>query len=144
MHIEQYSSFEFLFIGVRQSWQYFIACSSCYTILRVIRNALTANYTNTFDILLPCFVMIIDENSMVEILNDLDDFMDELIEQQNFTDWGEMQNFLDAEYESRLADILRAKSIDRDGLESGVKDKITKRKARLFAHVKQAFQKREI
>lgn len=81
---------------------------------------------------------------MVEILNDLDDFMDELIEQQNFKDWAEMQSFLDAQYESRLADILRAKSIDSNGLESEVKNKITKRKERLFVHVKQAFQKREI
>ena len=88
--------------------------------------------------------LIIDENSMVEILNDLDDFMDELIEQQNFENWTEMQNFLDAQYESRLAKILRAQSIDSNRLDSEVKDKITKRKARLFAHVKQAFQKRKI
>jgi len=88
--------------------------------------------------------LIIDKDSMVDILNDLDDFMDELIEQQNFKNWEEMQNFLDKQYESRLADILQAKSIDRNELESEVKDKITKRKARLFDHVKQAFQKREI
>ncbi len=108
----------------------------------MIRNALTVNDTNTFHIQLRYFVMSIDENSMVEILNDLDDFMDELIEQQNFNNWAEMKSFLDAQYESRLAEILRAKSIDSKSLKSDVKDKITKRKERLFSHVEQAFENR--
>ncbi len=88
--------------------------------------------------------MVVDDEILVEILNKLDDSMDELVAQQKFEDWTEMEGFLDAQYNSRLASILKGKSSSVDDLESELKNRITVRKKRLFAHMEQAFQKGEI
>jgi hypothetical protein len=52
--------------------------------------------------------------------------MDELVAQQKFQDWTEMEGFLDAQYDSRLASILKGKSSSIDALDFGMKDKITR------------------
>lgn len=88
--------------------------------------------------------MTVDAEILVEILNKLDDFIDELVAQQKFQNWTEMEGFLNAQYESRLDSILKGKSSSIDALDYGMKDKITARKKRLFDHLEQAFQKGEI
>lgn len=88
--------------------------------------------------------MFVDEEIVVEILNKLDDSMDELVAQQKFNDWQEMESFLDAQYESRLESLLRGKSSSVDDLEPAMKNKITERKKRLFNHLEQTLQKGEI
>jgi hypothetical protein len=88
--------------------------------------------------------MVVDTEILVEILNKLDDSMDELVAKQNFQDWAEMEGFLDEQYDSRLASILKGKSSSVDDLDYGMKDKIILRKKRLFDHLRQAFQKGEI
>ena len=88
--------------------------------------------------------MVVDDEILVEILNKLDDLMDELVAQQKFKDWVEMESFVAVQYESRLDSLLRGKSSSIDDLESGMKNRITVRKQRLFDHLKQALQKGEI
>lgn len=88
--------------------------------------------------------MYVDEEIVVEILNNLDDSMDEIIAQQKFKDWAEMENFLELQYESRLKSILRGKSSSVDDLKSEMKKIIDLRKKRLFNHLKQTYQKGEI
>ena len=99
---------------------------------------------NTFDVRTLYFVIFVDEKIMVEILNNLDDSMDELVAQQKFKDWVELEDFLDVQYQSRLENILRGKSSSIDDLKSEMKNRITERKQRLFNHLKQTFQKGEI
>ena len=88
--------------------------------------------------------MIVDEEIVVEILNKLDDSMDELVAQQKFKDWVEMEDYLDSQYQSRLESILRGKSSSINDLKPEMKNKIKERKQRLFDHLKQTFQKGEI
>ena len=85
--------------------------------------------------------MFVDEKTVVEILNKLDDSMDELVAQQKFKDWVEMEDFLDVQYQSRLESILRGKSSSIDDLKSEMKNIIVLRKKRLFDHLKQTYQK---
>ena len=99
---------------------------------------------NTFDARTLYFVIFVDEEIMVEILNNLDDSMDELVAQQKFKDWVELEDFLDVQYQSRLEIILRGKSSSIDDLKSEMKNRIMERKQRLFNHLKQTFQKGEI
>ena len=87
--------------------------------------------------------MIIDEELMTEILDKLDDSTDKSVAQQKFKDWAEMQSYLDAQYESRLGSILKAKSSSIERLTPEIKAKIKIRKQRLFGHLKQAFEKKE-
>ncbi|HSB50578.1 MAG TPA: hypothetical protein VLC72_04540 [Nitrosopumilaceae archaeon] len=88
--------------------------------------------------------MVVDEETLVEILNKLDDSMDDLVAQQKFKDWVEMEGFLDIQYESRLESMLRGRSSCIDDLESEMKKRFIVRKQRLFNHLKQALQKGEI
>jgi hypothetical protein len=88
--------------------------------------------------------MFVSEEIVVEILNQLDDSMNELVAQQKFEDWGEMEGFIDAQYDSRLNSILKGKSSCIDDLESDMKNRILIRKQRLFNHLKQTLQKGEI
>jgi hypothetical protein len=99
---------------------------------------------NTFDARTLYFIMFVDDEIVVEILNKLDDSMDELVAQQKFKDWMEMEDFLELQYESRLKSILRGKSSSIDDLKSEMKNIIVLRKKRLFNHLKQTYQKREI
>ncbi len=85
--------------------------------------------------------MFVDEKTVVEILNKLDDSMDELVAQQKFKDWVEMEDFLNVQYQSRLESILRGKSSSIDDLKSEMKNIIVLRKKRLFDHLKQTYQK---
>ena len=85
--------------------------------------------------------MFVDEEIVIDILNKLDDSMDELVAQQKFKNWVEMESFVDVQYESRLESILRGKSSSVDELRSEMKNKITERKQRLFNHLKQTLQK---
>ncbi|MEX2060610.1 MAG: hypothetical protein WD966_06095 [Nitrosopumilaceae archaeon] len=88
--------------------------------------------------------MFINEEMIAEILSKLDDYMDELVPQQKFKNWVEMESFLDVKYESRLESILRGKSSSIDDLKSEMKNKIKARKHRLFNHLKQTLQKGKI
>jgi hypothetical protein len=88
--------------------------------------------------------MVVDDEILVEILNKLDDSMNELVAQQKFKDWTEMEGFLDVQYDSRLDSILKGKSISIQQLESEMKNKIMVRKQRLFDHLEQALHKGEI
>lgn len=88
--------------------------------------------------------MVVDEETLVEILNKLDDSMDDLVAQQKFKDWVEMEGFLDIQYESRLESMLQGRSSCIDDLESEMKKRFIVRKQRLFNHLKQALQKGEI
>ena len=99
---------------------------------------------NTFDGMTLYFVMYVDEEIVVEILNKLDDSMDELVAQQKFKDWAEMEDFLELQYESRLKSILQGKSSGIDDLKTEMKKNIILRKKRLFNHLKQTYQKGEI
>ncbi len=85
--------------------------------------------------------MFVDEKTVVEILNKLDDSMDELVAQQKFKDWVEMEDFLNVQYQSRLESKLRGKSSSIDDLKSEMKNIIVLRKKRLFDHLKQTYQK---
>ena len=88
--------------------------------------------------------MLLNEEIVLEILNQIDDSMNELVAQQKFQDWLEMEGFLDAQYDSRLESILKGKSSCIDDLESDMKDRIQVRKHRLFEHLKQTLQKDKI
>ena len=88
--------------------------------------------------------MVVDEEILVEILNNLDDTMDELVSQQKFKDWAEMEGFLEVQYKSRLETILLGKSSSIDDLDSEMKNRYIVRKQRLFNQLKQALQKEEI
>ena len=88
--------------------------------------------------------MVVDEEILVEILNNLDDTMDELVSQQKFKDWAEMEGFLDIQYQSRLESILRGKSSSFEDIEPEMKNRSILRKQRLFNHLKQALQKGEL
>ena len=88
--------------------------------------------------------MVVDEETLSEILNRLDDSMDDLVAQQKFKDWVEMEGFLDIQYESRLESMLRGRSSCIDDLESEMKKRFIVRKQRLFNHLKQVLQKGEI
>jgi hypothetical protein len=99
---------------------------------------------NTFDGITLYFVVYMDEEIVIEILNKLDDSMDEVVAQQKFKEWADMEDFLELQYESRLQSILRGKSSNIDDLKSEMKNIIVLRKKRLFNHLKQTYQKREI
>ncbi len=88
--------------------------------------------------------MVVNEETLIEILNKIDDSMDELVAKQKFKDWVEMEGFLDVQYDSRLESMLRGRSISIDDLESVMKNRFIVRKQRLFNHLKQALQKGEI
>ena len=88
--------------------------------------------------------MFVEEQIVVEILNKLDDFMDELVAHQKFKDWVEMEGFLERQYQSRLESVLRGKSSSIDELKSEMKHRVMVRKQRLFHHLKQTLQKEEI
>ncbi len=88
--------------------------------------------------------MVVDDNTLGEILNRLDDSMDELVAHQKFKDWVEMEGFLDVQYKSRLESMLQGKSSSIDDLESEMKNRITARKQRIFNHLKHVLQKEDI
>lgn len=88
--------------------------------------------------------MVVDDDTLGEILNRLDDSMDELVAHQKFKDWVEMEGFLDVQYKSRLESMLQGKSSSIDDLESKMKNRITVRKQRIFNHLKHVLQKEDI
>ena len=88
--------------------------------------------------------MLVDKEIFVEILNKIDDSMDELVSQQKFKDWPEMEDYVNMQYMSRLESILQGKRSTIDELDSEMKNKLKVRKLRLFDHLKQAFQKGDI
>jgi hypothetical protein len=86
--------------------------------------------------------MVINEQILDEILNYLDNSMNGLALQQDFTQWIDLQNFLLGQYDIRLDSLLLGKSSSIHHLESGLKNKVIMRKQRLLDRLEKEFDKK--
>ena len=78
------------------------------------------------------YAMVINDVILDEILNYLDKSLKGLVLQQKFSDSNEMKNFFESQYDTRLDNLLRAKSSGIHHLESGLKNKVIMHKQRLL------------
>ena len=85
--------------------------------------------------------MVINEIILDEILDYLDDSLKGLVLQQNFTEWNNMKNFIEGQYDIRLENLLSGKSSSIHHLESKMKNKVIIRKQNLVDRLKEKFQK---
>ena len=86
--------------------------------------------------------MVINYTILDEILNYLDDSMNTIFLQNDFTEWDGLKNFLEGQYDIRLDSLLRGKKSSIHHLESGMKNKVIMRKQRLLVRLKGEFQKK--
>ncbi len=86
--------------------------------------------------------MVINDTILDEILNYLDDSMNTLFLQHDFTEWDGLKNFLEGQYDIRLDSLLRGKASSIHHLESGMKNKVIMRKQRLVDRLKEEFLKK--
>jgi hypothetical protein len=86
--------------------------------------------------------MVINEQILDEILNYLDNSINGLALQQDFTQWIDLQNFLLGQYDIRLDSLLLGKSSSIHHLESGLKNKVIMRKQRLLDRLEKEFDKK--
>ena len=86
--------------------------------------------------------MVINDSILDEVLNYLDDSMNTLFLQNDFTEWDGLKNFLEGQYDIRLDSLLRGKKSSIHHLESGMKNKVIMRKQRLLVRLKEEFQKK--
>ena len=86
--------------------------------------------------------MVINYTILDEILNYLDDSMNTIFLQNDFTEWDGLKNFLEGQYDIRLDSLLRGKKSSIHHLESGMKNKVIMRKQRLLVRLKKEFQKK--
>ena len=86
--------------------------------------------------------MVLNDKILDEILKYLDDSLTGLVLQQDFTEWNDLKNFLDGQYDIRLDNLLRGKSSGIHHLESGMKNKVIMRKQRLADTLKEEFLKK--
>ena len=86
--------------------------------------------------------MVINYTILDEVLNYLDDSINTLFLQNDFTEWDGLKNFLEGQYDIRLDSLLRGKKSSIHHLESGMKNKVIMRKQRLLVRLKEEFQKK--
>jgi len=86
--------------------------------------------------------MVINYTILDEVLNYLDDSINTLFLQNDFTEWDGLKNFLEGQYDIRLDSLLRGKRSSIHHLESGMKNKVIMRKQRLLVRLKEEFQKK--
>jgi len=86
--------------------------------------------------------MVINYTILDEILNYLDDSMNTIFLQNDFTEWDGLKNFLEGQYDIRLDSLLRGKKSSIHHLESGMKNKVIIRKQHLLVRLKEEFQKK--
>jgi len=86
--------------------------------------------------------MVINFTILDEVLNYLDDSMNTIFLQNDFTEWDGLKNFLERQYDIRLDSLLRGKKSSIHHLESGMKNKVIMRKQRLLGRLKEEFQKK--
>ena len=86
--------------------------------------------------------MVINYTILDEILNYLDDSMNTIFLQNDFTEWDGLKNFLEGQYDIRLDSLLRGKKSGIHHLESGMKNKVIMRKQRLLVRLKEEFKKK--
>jgi len=87
--------------------------------------------------------MVINDTILDEILNYLDDSINTLFLQHDFTEWDGLKNFLEGQYDIRLDNLLRGKASNIHHLESGMKNKVIMRRQRLLDRLKDEFQKKK-
>ena len=87
--------------------------------------------------------MVINDTILDEILNYLEDSMNTLFLQHDFTEWDGLKNFLEGQYDIRLDNLLRGKASGIHHLESGMKNKVIMRRQRLLDRLKDEFQKKK-
>jgi len=83
--------------------------------------------------------MVLNDKILDELLNYLDDSLKSIILQQDFTEWNDLKNFLEGQYDIRLDNLLQRKSSGIHHLESGMKNKVIMRKQRLADKLKEEF-----
>ncbi len=86
--------------------------------------------------------MVLNYTILDEVLNYLDDSINTLFLQNDFTEWDGLKNFLEGQYDIRLDSLLRGKTSSIHHLESGMKNKVIMRKQRLLVRLKEEFQKK--
>ena len=86
--------------------------------------------------------MVLNDKILDELLNYLDDSLRGIVLQQDFTEWNDLKNFLEGQYDIRLDNLLRGKSSGIHHLESGMKNKVIMRKQRLADRLKEEFLKK--
>ncbi len=86
--------------------------------------------------------MVLNDKILDELLNYLDDSLNGLVLQQDFTEWNDLKNFLEGQYDIRLDNLLQGKSSGIHHLESGMKNKVIMRKQRLVDRLKEEFLKK--
>jgi hypothetical protein len=86
--------------------------------------------------------MVINDTILDEILNYLDNSISGLAIQQDFTQWNDLKNFLDGQYDIRLDNLLRGKSSSIHHLESGLKNKVIMRKRSILDRLEKEFEKK--
>ncbi len=86
--------------------------------------------------------MVINDSLLDEILNYLDNSISGLAMQQDFTQWNDLKNFLDGQYDIRLDNLLLGKSSSIHHLESGLKNKVIMRKRILLDRLEKEFEKK--
>ncbi len=86
--------------------------------------------------------MVINYTILDEVLNYLDDSMNTIFLQNDFTEWDGLKNFLEGQYDIRLDSLLRGKKSSIHHLESGMKNKVIIRKQHLLVRLKEEFQKK--
>ena len=98
---------------------------------------------NTFHIKVFPFNVVINDSILDEVLNYLDDSMNTLFLQNDFTELNGLKKFFEVQYDIRLESLLRGKASSIHHLESGMKNKIIMRKQRLLNRLKEEFQKKK-
>jgi len=87
--------------------------------------------------------MVINDSILDEVLNYLDDSMNTLFLQNDFTELDGLKKFFGVQYDIRLESLLHGKASSIHHLESGMKNKIIMRKQRLLNRLKEEFQKKK-
>jgi len=88
--------------------------------------------------------MVINYTILDEILNYLDDSMNTIFLQNDFTEWDGLKNFLEGQYDIRLDSLLRGKKSSIHHLESGMKKQSHYAKTTSFGQAKRRISKKVV
>ena len=96
-----------------------------------------------FDLIFSCYFMGINDETLNEILDSLENSMKNLafLHLHEHSDWPKMKDFLEQQYETLLENLLEDKATSIHHLESGIKNTIIVKKNKIFESLEKEFKR---